>query len=80
MQKQSQPNQKSKEETNALIKAYQLHQDEDAQNTLVLQYQNLVEAIARKYSKGRSYHEDKSSPGYCVKSMASVFDPNPFIF
>ncbi|MBN8203775.1 MULTISPECIES: RNA polymerase sigma factor SigB [Bacillaceae] len=58
MQKQSQPNQKSKEETNALIKAYQLHQDEEAQNALVLQYQNLVEAIARKYSKGRSYHED----------------------
>ncbi|PLR77287.1 RNA polymerase sigma factor SigB [Bacillus sp. V3-13] len=57
MQKHSQPNQ-SKQETNDLIKAYQLHQDEEAQNQLVLQYQNLVETIARKYSKGRSFHED----------------------
>lgn len=58
MQKQSQPNQKPKQEINDLIKAYQLHQDEEAQNKLVLQYRNLVEAIARKYSRGRSYHED----------------------
>ncbi|MDQ0273200.1 RNA polymerase sigma factor SigB [Cytobacillus purgationiresistens] len=58
MQKQSQPNQRSKEEINELIKAYQLNQDEVAQDTLVKQYHRLVESIARKYSKGRSYHED----------------------
>ncbi|PLR95569.1 RNA polymerase sigma factor SigB [Bacillus sp. T33-2] len=58
MQKQSQPNQKTKQDINDLIKAYQLHEDEEAQNQLVLNYQNLVETIARKYSKGRSFHED----------------------
>lgn len=58
MQKQSQPNLISKQEINDLIKAYQEHQDEEAQNKLVLHYQNLVATIARKYSKGGSYHED----------------------
>ncbi|WP_080848785.1 RNA polymerase sigma factor SigB [Cytobacillus gottheilii] len=58
MQKQSQPNHRTKDEINQLIKSYQEYQDEVAQNTLVLQYKNLVESIARKYSKGRSYHED----------------------
>lgn len=58
MQKQSQPNQKTKEEINSLIKAYQLHEDDNAQSQLVLHYQALVETIARKYSKGRSFHED----------------------
>lgn len=58
MQKQSQPSQKTPEEVNRLIKAYQLHEDEEAQQELVLHYQNLVETIARKYSKGRSFHED----------------------
>ncbi|OCA89358.1 RNA polymerase sigma factor SigB [Bacillus sp. FJAT-27225] len=58
MSKQSQPNTSSKQEVNELIKAYQLHQDESAQDQLVLHYKNLVETIARKYSKGRSFHED----------------------
>lgn len=58
MSKQSQPNPDGKAEINQLIKAYQLHQDEEAQNQLVLHYKNLVEALARKYSKGRSFHED----------------------
>ncbi|WP_409296565.1 RNA polymerase sigma factor SigB [Peribacillus sp. SCS-26] len=57
MQKESQPNQ-AKEKVNNWIKQYQLHQDEEAQNSLVLHYQGLVETIARKYSKGKSYHED----------------------
>jgi RNA polymerase sigma-B factor len=43
---------------NALIKAYQLNEDAEAQNQLVLHYENLVDSIARKYSKGKSYHED----------------------
>ncbi|KAB2328569.1 RNA polymerase sigma factor SigB [Cytobacillus depressus] len=63
MLRRSQPNQKSKEEINQLIKAYQLHQDEEAQNTLVLYYQNLVESIARKYSKGKVLHEDITQVG-----------------
>ncbi|WP_053364858.1 RNA polymerase sigma factor SigB [Bacillus sp. FJAT-27245] len=58
MSKQSQPNSSGKQEINDLIKAYQLHQDNDAQEQLVLHYKNLVETIARKYSKGRSFHED----------------------
>ncbi|WP_409303964.1 RNA polymerase sigma factor SigB [Peribacillus sp. SCS-155] len=58
MQKHSQPNQSTKEQVNEWIKAYQLHQDEEAQSQLVLHYQSLVETISRKYSKGKSYHED----------------------
>jgi RNA polymerase sigma-B factor len=58
MSKQSQPNQTSKQETNELIKAYQLYQDDEAQSKLVIQYKSLVEMIARKYSKGRAFHED----------------------
>lgn len=58
MQKPSQPNQRSKEEINALIKSYQQNEDAEAQDQLVLHYQALVETIARKYSKGRSFHED----------------------
>ncbi|MGD6857068.1 RNA polymerase sigma factor SigB [Bacillus infantis] len=63
MQKQSQPNQRSKEEINDLIKAYQENQDEEAQEILVRNYKALVETIARKYSKGRSYHEDIAQVG-----------------
>lgn len=48
----------SKQEVNDWIRAYQLHQDEEAQNQLVLHYKNLVDSIARKYSNGKSYHED----------------------
>ncbi len=58
MQKQSQPNQNPQSNVNELIRSYQEHADENALNELVLQYKALVEAIARKYSKGRSFHED----------------------
>lgn len=58
MQKRSQPNQLTKEQVMEFIKAYQLHQDEEAQDQLVIHYKSLVETISRKYSKGRSYHED----------------------
>ncbi|MBS4202313.1 RNA polymerase sigma factor SigB [Bacillus sp. FJAT-49732] len=57
MSKQSQPDQ-AKNQVNEWIKAYQNHEDEEAQNELVLHYKNLVESIARKYSKGKSFHED----------------------
>jgi RNA polymerase sigma-B factor len=58
MQKPSQPNSLSQESIYQLIKAYQLHQDEQALNQLVIHYQNLVVVLARKYSKGKAYHED----------------------
>ncbi len=63
MQKQSQPNQAMKEKVNEWIKAYQLHEDEEAQDQLVLHYKNLVETIARKYSRGRSFQEDIAQVG-----------------
>ena len=64
MPKQSQPKQKTAEEINDLIKAYQHNHDEEAQRILVLHYRNLVESIARKYSRGKSFHEDISQVGH----------------
>ncbi|MDX1770632.1 MAG: RNA polymerase sigma factor SigB [Planococcaceae bacterium] len=58
MSKLSPPNQQTKEQILIWIQAYQEHGDEDAQTNLVLNYQRLVESIARKYSNGKSYHED----------------------
>jgi len=64
MQKQSQPkHQLTKEEVHQLIKAYQLNKDEEAQDKLVRNYRHLVEMLARKYSKGRMFHEDISQVG-----------------
>lgn len=57
MPKKSQPDYK-KPEVNEWIKAFQENEDQEAQDKLVLHYKNLVESIARKYSKGKSYHED----------------------
>ncbi|VEF49452.1 Sig B/F/G subfamily RNA polymerase sigma-28 subunit [Bacillus freudenreichii] len=56
MPKKSQPDKST--DVNNWIRAYQDHQDEEAQNNLVLHYKNLIDSIARKYSKGKSYHED----------------------
>ncbi|HWJ77463.1 MAG TPA: RNA polymerase sigma factor SigB [Niallia sp.] len=64
MQKQSQPKPRlSKEEVNKLIKEFQQTQKEEAQEKLVLNYRDLVETLARKYSKGRMFHEDISQVG-----------------
>lgn len=57
MPNKSQPDYRNTD-VNKWIKAFQLYEDEEAQNNLVLHYKNLVNSIARKYSKGRSYHED----------------------
>ncbi|MBM7717569.1 RNA polymerase sigma factor SigB [Siminovitchia sp. FSL H7-0308] len=57
MPKKSQPD-IAKSEVNEWIKAFQLHEDREAQDKLVMHYKNLVESIARKYSKGKSHHED----------------------
>jgi RNA polymerase sigma-B factor len=58
MSKLSPPSHQTKEQILEWIKAYQETEDEDAQTNLVLNYQRLVESIARKYSNGKSYHED----------------------
>jgi RNA polymerase sigma-B factor len=58
MPKPSQPNSLSEECVNQLIKNYQEQQDEQALKQLVIHYQNLVNVLARKYSKGKPYHED----------------------
>lgn len=63
MQKMSQHNQKSKEQIIQWIKAYQEDGDEAAQEQLVLHYKALVEAIARKYSRGSSHHDDIAQVG-----------------
>lgn len=58
MSKQSPPNSSTKEEVLLWIKQYQETKAEEAQTNLVLNYERLVHSIARKYSNGKSYHED----------------------
>src|SRR6478609_1255162 len=58
MKTQSQPMKLTKEQVQERIERFQKTQDEEAQSDLVVHYKNLVETIARKYSKGRSFHED----------------------
>lgn len=58
MSEQSPPRSSTKEEVLLWIKQYQETADEDAQTNLVLNYERLVQSIARKYSNGKSYHED----------------------
>ena len=48
----------SKEQILKWIKEYQTTESEEAQTNLVLNYERLVESIARKYSNGKSHHED----------------------
>ncbi|AZU64551.1 RNA polymerase sigma factor SigB [Neobacillus mesonae] len=49
---------RSKEEIEALILRFQEDEDDAAQTILVEHYTGLVASLARKYSKGRSFHED----------------------
>ena len=63
MPKPSQPNQDTKQQVVEWIKAFQTENDHKAQENLVKHYQGLVESIARKYSKGKSYHEDIAQVG-----------------
>ncbi|WP_099223415.1 RNA polymerase sigma factor SigB [Listeria costaricensis] len=58
MQKVSQPDKTGKEQVYEWIEAYQQTGDDAAQHELVMHYKNLVESIARKYSQGKSFHED----------------------
>src|SRR5690606_27806236 len=52
------PNQPTKEQVPECSDAYQKTEDEEDQLDVVLNYKRLVECIARKYSNGKSYHED----------------------
>ncbi len=54
----SQPDKTGKEQVYEWIEAYQQTGDDAAQHELVMHYKNLVESIARKYSQGKSFHED----------------------
>ncbi|WP_243388356.1 RNA polymerase sigma factor SigB [Bacillus kexueae] len=57
--KQLSPKQKrTKEEIHELIRLYQEHSDQEAQEQLIFQYENLVHSLARKYVNGKSYLED----------------------
>lgn len=53
----------TKDEVDRLISDYQTKQDEQAQETLVRVYTNLVDMLAKKYSKGKSFHEDLRQVG-----------------
>ncbi|WP_096155871.1 MULTISPECIES: RNA polymerase sigma factor SigB [Bacillus] len=60
MQKRSQPN---KIDVNELLERYQQSACEESQLILVENYKQLVEALARKYSRGKSFQEDLSQVG-----------------
>ncbi|MFJ5671327.1 RNA polymerase sigma factor SigB [Bacillus safensis] len=53
----------TKDEVDRLIQSYQTNQDEQAQLTLVECYTSLVDMLAKKYSKGKSFHEDLRQVG-----------------
>ncbi|MCS4487068.1 RNA polymerase sigma factor SigB [Staphylococcus americanisciuri] len=48
----------SPEQINEWILAHQQNDDAEAQEKLVKYYENLIESLAYKYSKGQSHHED----------------------
>ncbi|WP_042476926.1 RNA polymerase sigma factor SigB [Bacillus ndiopicus] len=58
MTRESLPNEASDKEVLHWIAQYQATKDEAAQTELVLHYQQLVEALARKYAAGKTYYED----------------------
>lgn len=58
MSEQSPPKKHTKEEVLLWIQQYQETRDEQAQTNLVLNYERLVQSLARKYSNGKPYHED----------------------
>ncbi|MEB7772797.1 RNA polymerase sigma factor SigB [Kurthia gibsonii] len=67
----------SKEQVLEWIQKYQENEDDDAQTNLVLHYQYLVESIARKYSNGRSYHDDIVQVGMLgLLGAIRRFDPD----
>lgn len=63
MSKTSHHNQASKEQVLEWLHQYQATNSEEAQTQLVMHYKRLVESIARKYSNGKSHHEDIAQVG-----------------
>jgi len=53
----------TKKEVLEWIKRYQETNDDEAQTNLVLHYERLIQSIARKYSNGKSFHEDIAQVG-----------------
>lgn len=68
---------RTKEEIDALILEYQQHENPIAQTILVENYSALVGSLARKYSKGRNFHEDIMQVGM-IGLLAAIrrYDPN----
>lgn len=63
MAQPSQTMKRTKEEVNELIYKYQQTESNEAQTILVDHFKGLVESLARKYSRGKSFHEDLSQVG-----------------
>ncbi|MER2000070.1 MAG: RNA polymerase sigma factor SigB [Lysinibacillus sp.] len=77
MSNESRPKNSSKEEVLEWISRYQETQDDEAQTNLVLNYQQLVESIARKYSHGKSYYDDIVQVGMLgLLGAIRRFDPS----
>ena len=77
MSKESLPKNSSKEEVLSWIAEYQEHESDEAQTSLVVYYQQLVESIARKYSHGKSYYDDIVQVGMLgLLGAIRRFDPS----
>lgn len=77
MWKQTSTRNASKEQVLQWIQQYQDTKDDAAQTRLVENYQYLVESIARKYSNGRSYHDDIVQVGMLgLLGAIRRFDPD----
>lgn len=63
MTQPSKTTKRTKEEINELIHDFQQNQNEEAQLFLVEYYSGLVETLAKKYSRGKSFHEDLKQVG-----------------
>ena len=53
----------TKDEVDRLIQSYQTNQDGQVELTLVECYTKIVEKLAKKFSKGKSFHEDLRQVG-----------------
>lgn len=77
MSRESLPNRLSKDEVLKWIALYQETEDDEAQTKLVIHYKYLIESIARKYSNGKSYHDDIVQVGMLgLLGAIRRFDPS----
>lgn len=76
MAQPSQSTKLTKEEVNEFILDFQKTESKEAQLALVEQYTGLVETLAKKYSKGKSFHEDLRQVGMIgLLGAIKRFDP-----